>query len=224
MPFSLSPSSINLFLECPRCFWLAHTKNIKRPAGIFPSLPSGMDRVLKEHFDRFAVAGKMPPELLSLQKEFPLTKLFDDFTLLNAWRNNWKGISIKDKKENTLKGAIDNLLINENQELTILDYKTRGYPLKEDTHEHYQNQLDTYNYLLQENNFKTTKHSYLLFYHPKTVLSSGEVEFNSNLIKMPVNPNNAKKNFEKAIKCLNTEKMPETKKDCEYCKIVDLHV
>ena len=32
-------------LECPRCFWLQIVKNIKRPQGIFPSLPSGMDQV-----------------------------------------------------------------------------------------------------------------------------------------------------------------------------------
>jgi len=39
-------------LECPRCFWLQIVKNIKRPAGIFPSLPSGMDKILKVHFDK----------------------------------------------------------------------------------------------------------------------------------------------------------------------------
>jgi len=45
----LSPSSLNLFLECPRCFWLDKNKGIKRPRGIFPSLPSGMDSVIKKY-------------------------------------------------------------------------------------------------------------------------------------------------------------------------------
>jgi len=49
--YKISPSTINLMLECPRCFWLQIVKNIKRPAGIFPSLPSGMDKILKVHFD-----------------------------------------------------------------------------------------------------------------------------------------------------------------------------
>jgi len=47
MNFKLSPSALNLMKECPRCFWLAQHKVWKRPSGIFPSLPSGMDRILK---------------------------------------------------------------------------------------------------------------------------------------------------------------------------------
>jgi len=39
----LSPSTLNVFLECKKCFWLAQVKDIHRPRGIFPSLPGGMD-------------------------------------------------------------------------------------------------------------------------------------------------------------------------------------
>ncbi|MCX6774543.1 MAG: hypothetical protein NTY99_00435 [DPANN group archaeon] len=52
MAIKLSPSSLNLFKDCPRCFWLDKIKGISRPEGIFPSLPSGIDKVLKEHFDK----------------------------------------------------------------------------------------------------------------------------------------------------------------------------
>ena len=61
--FKLSPSTLNVFLDCPRCFWLDKVKNIKRPRGIFPSLPSGMDRAIKVHFDSFRTKGILPPEL-----------------------------------------------------------------------------------------------------------------------------------------------------------------
>lgn len=60
--FKISPSGINLMEECPRCFWLEKHRVWKRPAGIFPSLPSGMDRILKNHFDKFMARGIMPPE------------------------------------------------------------------------------------------------------------------------------------------------------------------
>jgi len=53
MPFKISPSSISLMNECPRCFWLDKHKVWIRPNGIFPSLPSGMDSILKKHFDKF---------------------------------------------------------------------------------------------------------------------------------------------------------------------------
>ena len=43
MTVTLSPSSLNLMKDCPRCFWVQFNKGIKRPNGIFPSLPSGID-------------------------------------------------------------------------------------------------------------------------------------------------------------------------------------
>ena len=63
MTYKFSPSSLSLLKDCPICFWLHFNKNIKRPAGIFPSLPSGMDKILKNHFDKFMKKGLLPPEL-----------------------------------------------------------------------------------------------------------------------------------------------------------------
>ncbi len=146
--FKLSPSSINLFLECPRCFYLSLVKNIKRPSGPFPSLPGGMDKILKVHFDRFMEKGELPPELKE-NNEVKDCKLFDDKELLDVWRSNFKGISYFDSKSGVLlRGAVDNILVK-GKKLIVLDYKTRGYPLKEDTHEHYQTQMDIYNFLLR---------------------------------------------------------------------------
>jgi hypothetical protein len=53
-----SSSTLKLLHECPRCFWL-HFHGKKRPATIFPSLPGGMDAVLKDHFDRFRKEGDL---------------------------------------------------------------------------------------------------------------------------------------------------------------------
>jgi hypothetical protein len=54
-PFKLSPSKLNLFQECKRCFWLEKHKVWKRPQGIFPSLPSEMDKILKIHFHKIVI-------------------------------------------------------------------------------------------------------------------------------------------------------------------------
>ena len=61
--YFLSPSALGLFKNCPRCFWLEKVKNIKRPRGIFPSLPGGMDAVIKTYFDTFRAKKELPPEL-----------------------------------------------------------------------------------------------------------------------------------------------------------------
>jgi len=212
--FKLSPSSINLFLECPRCFWLSLVKGTKRPSGPFPSLPSGMDRILKEHFDRFMEKNKLPPELKE-NSEVNGCKLFDDKELLKVWRNNLRGISYLDTKNNVLlRGAVDNILVK-GKKLIVLDYKTRGYPLKEDTHEHYQTQMDIYNFLLRKNGYLTEDYGYLLFYYPNRVNSNGEVVFDTKLVKVKTSVKNGEKVFKKAVSVLFGK---EPKERCEWCK------
>jgi len=56
---SLSASTLKLYLECPRCFWLQLNKKIVRPRGPFPSLSSGMDRILKNYFDTYRQQGAL---------------------------------------------------------------------------------------------------------------------------------------------------------------------
>jgi hypothetical protein len=190
-------------------------KGIKRPAGAFPSLPSGMDRILKAHFDSFMEKGLLPPELQSLKGE---VTLFDDIELLKTWRNNLKGIQWKDKEGNLFRGAVDNLLVR-GEKLIVLDYKTRGYPVKDDTTEHYRDQLNIYNLLLRKNGYTTEDYAYLLFFHPDKVNERGEVLFHRDLIKMPVSVKNAEDLFKKALDVLES-KIPKASEECEYCKWV----
>lgn len=217
MTFKLSPSTLNLMEECPRCFWLTQHKIWKRPAGIFPSLPSGMDKILKVHFDKFIGKKELPIELKE-NKECRGCKLFADIELLKIWRNNFKGISWTDKKGNILHGAVDNILVK-GKKLIVMDYKTRGFPLKEDTAEHYRNQLNIYDFLLKKNGYETEDYSFLLFYIPREVTATGEVIFDTVLVKMRTNPKNAEKLWKKALKLLK-EPCPERSEGCEWCGLV----
>lgn len=211
--FKLSPSSLSLMKECPRCFWLVQHKVWKRPQGVFPSLPSGMDRILKIHFNKFMERGLLPPELCN-NDHCENMKLFNDHTLLAIWRSNFKGIIYEDKKGNILRGAVDNILMK-GKKLIVLDYKTRGYELKDDTAEHYQDQLDIYNFLLRKAGYDTEDYAFLLFYVPKEVMPTGEIIFDTTLKKMKINVKDAEKLFEKAIKLLNSD-CP--KDSCEWCE------
>ncbi|MFH2027899.1 MAG: PD-(D/E)XK nuclease family protein [Nanoarchaeota archaeon] len=213
--YKFSPSSLSLLKDCPRCFWLHFNRNIRRPDTIFPSLPSGMDKILKEHFDKFMRKGELPPELEELNGD---VRLFDDDELLKVWRNNFKGIQWE-YKGNLFRGAVDNIL-KKGDKLIVLDYKTRGYPLKEDTHKHYQDQMDIYNLLLRKNGYKTEDYTYLIFYHPDRVNKDGSVIFNTDMVKIKVNIKNAEKIFDRAIKVLEGD-MPESSEDCSFCSWVD---
>jgi len=212
MNFKLSPSALNLMKECQRCFWLTQHKVWKRPEGIFPSLPSGMDKILKEHFNKFMAKGQLPPELCN-NGECKDMKLFDDHELLAIWRSNFKGITYEDNDGNILKGAVDNILMK-GKKLIVLDYKTRGYALKEDTAEHYQDQLDIYNFLLRKVGYQTEDYAFLLFYVPKEVNDTGEIIFDKELVKMKINVKNAENIWKNALKLLNSDCPKES---CEWC-------
>mgnify|MGYP001561568517 FL=1 len=121
-----------------------------------------------------------------------------------------------DEQGNILFGAVDNILIN-GKKLVVLDYKTKGYPIKDENESgnSYQNQLDFYNFLLRKNGYETEDYAFLLFYIPSKVLETGEVIFETVLARRDVNIKNAEKIFESAIKLLNSD-CPE--KSCEWCK------
>jgi RecB family exonuclease len=176
-----------------------------------------MDAVLKKHFDKYMEKQKLPPELCD-RAECKDLVLFNDKKLLAEWRNSRKGLWYEDKNGNILHGGIDNLMVNKlNNRIIVLDYKTRGFPLKEDTHEHYQSQLDIYAFLLKNLGYETEDFAYLLFYHPKEVLETGEVVFNTDLKKMKVSPEAAEAFFTKAISLLNSVCPNER---CEWCEMV----
>ncbi len=210
--YKLSPSALHLLDECPRCFWLTQHKLWKRPIGIFPSLPNGMDRILKEYFDLYKDKHLIPAEL----KECGDIKLFDDRQQLNIWQNNFKGISYTNPQGNILKGAVDYVLIK-NKKLIVIDFKTRGFPLKENTKDYYQNQLNIYNYLLRKNNYETEDYAYLLFYVTKEIKETGEITFDKELIKMPINIKNAEKVWNSALNLLNNN-CPEER--CDWCNLI----
>ena len=212
----LSPTSLNLFKECPRCFWLEKNKGIKRPRGIFPSLPGGMDLVIKDYFDKYRMIDKLPPEVDGKVSG----KLFSNMAVLEKWRN-WRTTELRyeDKVLNAiLTGALDDCLIS-NDIYIPLDYKTRGSELKDDPRQYYQTQLDCYCLILESSGYKTEGLAYLLYYWPLEVKEDGLVRFHVEPIKIETNIDAAKKIFEDAINVLNRE-IPQASVECEYCNLV----
>ena len=212
----LSPSSLNLFLECPRCFWLDKNKGIKRPRDIFPSLPGGMDSVIKKYFDSYRLNSDMPPEI----KGKITGVLFSDIATLEKWRNWRKSELCYEDRESRaiLVGALDDCLVEDDFYIP-LDYKTRGYELKEDPRRYYQNQLDCYCLMLEYSGFRTKGLAYLLYYWPEEVEQNGVVRFHVEPIRIKTNIESAKKTVKNAAKLLSLP-MPKSNPDCEYCSLV----
>ena len=189
-------------------------KKFKRPRGIFPSLPTGMDREIKTHFDAYRSQRELPPELSG--KDFAGAQLFQDQARLDQWRDWRKGLEYKSVNGSVLSGAIDELLVKDGFYVPF-DYKTKGSPTTpEDAVRYYQNQLDCYALLFQENSMPAADHGFLLYYSPKSVGEKGKAVFEVQAIRVPVDCERGRRTFESAVTLL-TREMPESSPSCEYC-------
>lgn len=210
----LSPTTgLNLFLECPRCFWLRYREGVHRPDTIFPSLPGGMDRILKDYFDSFRTKDKLPPELEGKVEG----KLYSDMERMDAWRNWRKGLRFEDPKlDAVLKGAIDDCLIDDGYYIP-LDFKTRGSAPKEgQSEEYYQNQLDCYTFLLKNSGCKTRDHAYLVYYYPDFINEDHMVKFDVSVVKLKTSAERVYKVFQDAVNCFRGP-IPPRHTECGYC-------
>jgi hypothetical protein len=224
---NLSPSALGDFKRCPRCFWLAKNKKIAQPRGIFPSLPGGMDRVIKPWYDQHREKGILPPEIRDFKG-----KLFDATLKLEKWRN-WRtgltatfehnGISI------VLSGAIDDLFVTDKNLFEPLDYKTRGAAPKHDgsSEQYYGTQLDTYALLFQNNGMPLSGKGHLVYYFPRqeaivehfpnSTPSVIDFGFNTEVVTLDVDPKRAIEIAIKATECLMESKAPDSHPNCEHC-------
>lgn len=171
-----------------------------------------MDLLTKKYFDKYREIGKMPPEIEGKVEGEPLM----DRELLKRWRY-WKtGPCYTDKDLNAiLQGALDECFVSGNLYIPV-DYKTRGFDLKEDSLSYYQLQLDSYTFLLEAEGCPTPKFGYLIYFIPKNIKEGGIVEFEVEPHKLPTNPDNALKVFRQAVKTLRSPQ-PKSHSACKFC-------
>lgn len=199
----LSPSTLNLFADCKRCFYLDVKLKKPRPRGIFPSLPGGIDRLLKAYFDTFRVGGTLPPEFaqridgrlaLGIPKQL---KYFDE------------------KLNSELRGNLDECIEFPDGTFAALDFKTRSSRTDEIIYA-YQNQLNIYTLLLEKTAHKSRNIGYLVYYYPENVIGSN-FKFGIDIKEINTSVVDAYRLFAEAVKLLKEDKIPDASPECEYC-------
>lgn len=203
MEYKLSPSSLNLLEDCPRCFWLAQIKKIKRPSGAWSSIPVKMDSIIKHYFNKYRELNELPPILEGritgrLAIDMPKTLRYAEENGIMLW------------------GRPDDYFELEDNYVIPLDHKTASKP-PEKIHFSYHLQLNVYSYLLKMMGFKTTNRAYLAYYSPSDCDLHNGMCINCTVIEMKTNPMHAKELVKKAYHVLN-DPMPKSSEKCEYCK------
>jgi len=187
-------------------------KSYKRPEPPTSSLPNGMDRIIKSYFDQYREKNSLPPELAKAAKgELVSQKLIDD------WRY-WKtGLSFTDSDGSKVIGAFDECLISQGLYAPV-DYKTRGFDLKEDTTSYYILQMSCYAFLLSKNNYKTSDNAYLIFYIPSQLVGEGKSDFKVEVREIKTYSSQEVYDiFREALAVLQLKSPPQVNPDCKFC-------
>jgi len=87
-PFRLSRSGLDLFVNCPRCFYIDKRLGTGRPPGFPFSLNSAVDHLLKKEFDIHRAKNKAHP----LMKKYGIAAVPVAHKDLDMWRENFQGI------------------------------------------------------------------------------------------------------------------------------------
>ncbi len=223
-PFKLSRSKIELFMNCPKCFYLDRRLGIGRPPGFPFALNSAVDHLLKLEFDIHRTKGEQHP----LQKEYKIDAIPAKHEELNVWRENFKGMQFYHKKTNfMLTGAIDDLWINSKGEYIVVDYKSTAKEeavsvLDKDWQDGYKRQMEIYQWLLRNMGYKVSDVGYFVYCTGKLDRKAFDkkLEFDVNLIEYKGSDKWIEKTVQDMKKCLDG-KMPKADPKCDYCNYRD---
>jgi hypothetical protein len=220
-PFKLSRTKLDLFLECPRCFYLDRRLGVGRPEGFPFNLNSAVDVLLKKEFDLHRTKGKAHPLMKAYGiKAIPLAH--DD---LNSWRNNFVGVQFLHRPTNLLVfGAIDDVWINDKSELIVVDYKATSkaekiIALDKEWQDGYKRQMEIYQWLLRQKGFKVAETGYFVYCNGRRDKEAfdGKLEFDVTIIPHQGNTNWVEPAIVSAHQCLIQLKAPKPSADCDYC-------
>jgi len=224
-PFRLSRSKIDLFLNCPRCFYLDRRLGVAQPPGYPFALNSAVDHLLKKEFDIYRSNGEKHPLIAKYGVDAKPVK-HDN---LNVWRENFKGVEFLHKPTNLLiTGAIDDLWINSKGEYIVVDYKSTSKDeeiteLNKDWQDGYKRQMEIYQWLLRKNGLKVSDTGYFVYCNGCTDrdLFDCKLEFDLTLIPYKGDDSWVEKVVTDAHACLQSDKIPGCSPDCDYCNYVN---
>lgn len=162
--FKVSRSKIELFTQCPRCFWLDNRLKIKRPNGPPFKINSVIDELFKKEFDTYR-AKKQPHPLMV---EYKIDAVPYPHKDLNKWRENFVGVQALDAPSNLLIiGAVDDVWVNPAGELMVVDYKATAkkedITIDADWQMSYKRQMEIYQWLLRQNGFSVSDTGYFVY-------------------------------------------------------------
>lgn len=222
--YKISRSKIELFMQCPRCFWLDARLKIKRPDGPPFQINKAIDELLKKEFDSYRTQGKPHP----LMTSYKIRAIPFAHANLSTWRENFVGVQALHEPTNLLVfGAIDDVWMTEDQELAVVDYKATAkqsdVSLDADWQMSYKRQMEVYQWLLRQNGFSVSDTAYFVYTNGRLDLDGfhDRVEFKTKIIPYKGDASWIDQTLRDMKECLEGDIPPVGKAamggECDFC-------
>jgi len=144
---------------------------------------------------------------------------------MEKWRDFRNGISTLHAPTNfTVVGAIDDVWINDEGELHIVDYKATSKDgevnLDADWQDGYKRQMEIYQWLFRENDFKVSDVGYFVYANAKKDKRAfdAKLEFDVMIIPYTGSDEWVENTLKDVRACLESDTAPKASVDCDYCR------
>lgn len=220
-PFKLSRSKIDLFIDCPKCFYLDRKLGVARPPGFPFALNSAVDTLLKKEFDLCRKGNKAH----ALIEKYGIDAVPVQHEMLDEWRNNFKGVQCLHEPTNLIiTGAIDDLWQNSAGEYIVVDYKATSkneeiIELNKEWQDSYKRQMEVYQWLLKRNGYKVSNTGYFVYCNGRTDCEAfdAKLEFDITLITYNGDDRWIENTILNIYDCLNKDLIPAASENCDFC-------
>ena len=219
--WKLSRSKIDLYLTCPKCFYLDRRLGISRPSFPTFSLNLAVDVLLKKEFDLL----RQTRQPHTLMKQYRINAIPFAHPELEVWRNNFRGKQYHHRGTNlVITGSVDDIWVNPEGELLIVDYKStsteKEISLDDEYKQGYKRQLEVYQWIFRQSGFPVSDTGYFVFANAGKNRPSfdGRLEFELSIVSHRGNDTWVEPTVEAIKKCLDSDELPASGKECEYCQ------
>ena len=224
-PFKVSRSKIELFMQCPRCFWLDARLKVGRPSSPPFNINKAIDELFKKEFDTYRLKGEPHPIMTDNQvKAVPYAHKD-----LDTWRYNFTGVATVHVPTNLhVYGAIDDVWVNEAGELMVVDYKATAKAAEVSIDSawqiSYKRQMEVYQWLLRANGFAVSDTGYFVYTNARFDLDgfNDHLDFQTKLIPYTGSDGWVEPTLLKMKACLDDDAIPPVGEAamggaCEFC-------
>jgi CRISPR/Cas system-associated exonuclease Cas4 (RecB family) len=218
----LSRSKIDLFIECPRCFYIDNKLGTARPRGPAFTLNIAVDELFKKEFDVYRKTATKHP----LIEKYNLDAVPYQHKDIDIWRDNFKGIEhIHTGTGFTVSGAIDDVWVLSDGTLLVVDYKATSKDESITTladsswEDQYKRQMGIYQWIFKKNGFPVSSTGYFVYTNADTRPDSfnDTLHFETTLIPCEGDLDWIEPTLVNIKKCLDNPLFPDVGSLCEFC-------